>query len=332
MMKELKTAFAKGVKRLAIDLGSANMKMTGEVEGEMKFKKIKSLVTNDSIDDNYVVVMNDKTLYFGTGNSLIQQDKTKREYIEETVLLCAHEIYGATENTLRIDLALGLPLDLYKSESKRESFELKMKAMQSKTLSGYVNGDEMFVKINSITIMAEGYSAFMALHEKMDTTSPFMVVDIGYRTTDILSVDIDNEGVMTIGNYTTINAGMLEVFEDIKKAFMNDTGSVMPATSVESRILSSPKVKVGFETFDIREWIKYGKNTVSEIFRQTQLRFPDTANRNIYLVGGGACIVNEIVQHMVEEKMLDFDTQIIANQEELIYCNVAGYFMQIGDE
>lgn len=325
-MKEVKKV---NVKPLAIDLGSKNLKIVGEVDGILKFKKIKSLATTDSIDDNYVVSTPNRTLYFGTGKSLIQQDKTKREYIEETILLAAHEIYGATEDVTRIDLALGLPLDLYKSESKFESFDLKLRNIQSKSIVGKVNGDDMIVKINTIKICAEGYSAFMSLHEKMDTSSPFMVVDVGYRTTDILSIDIDDEGEMVIGNYDTINLGMFEVFEDIKKAFMNDTQSTMPAEAVESRVLYSPMVKVGFETYDIRDWIKYGSETIKEVFKQMQLRFPDAANRNIYLVGGGSYIVNDVVEYMIEEKLLDFGTQLIGTLDELIYCNVAGYYMQI---
>lgn len=332
-MKEVnKASYSKDIKKLAIDLGSANLKIAGSVNGEMVFKKIKSLATTDSIDDNYVVSIDDNTIYFGTGNSLIQQDKTKREYIEETILLSVYQIYGEIESSFRIDLALGLPLDLYKTENKREEFEAKVRSLQSKVLFGCVNGHEITVKLNSVSVFAEGYSAFISLHEKMDTESPFMVVDIGYRTTDVLSVDIDNEGELTIGNYTTVNYGMLEIFEDIKKAFMNDTGSTMPVSSVESRILFAPKVKVGnSKTVNIKDWVKYGRNTVGEIFKQIHLKFPDLPNRNVYLVGGGSMLVDEIVKHMVEENMVEFDTQTVGTQDELLYCNVAGYFMQLED-
>ena len=316
-------------KPIAIDLGSKNLKMVGNVNGELKFKKIKSLATTDSISDNYVVSTPTRTLYFGTGKSLIQQDKTNREYIEETILLAAHQIYGSTGETLKIDLALGLPLDLYKSENKYESFNMKLKNIQSNTIAGSVNGEDMMVKINSIKICAEGYSAFMSLHEKMDATSPFMVVDVGFRTTDILSIDIEDDGEMVIGNYDTINYGMFEVFDDIKKAFMNDTGSVIPADSIEDRILYSPMIKVGFEMHDLRNWIKYGKETIKEVLKQMQLRFPDAPNRNIYLVGGGSHIANQIVEHMIEQNELNFGTLLIGTLDELIYSNVAGYYMQI---
>jgi len=318
------------VYRLALDLGSANLKIAGQIGNEVKFKKIKSKVSLDALDTNYVVKLGDRVLCFGVGDSLIQQDKTQREYIEETILLAVNQIYGDFDGILKIDLALGLPLDLYKSQNKREYFEMKINSMLTKTLSGQVNGQDVFVKINSFKVCAEGYSGFLALHEKMDITTPFLIVDAGYRTTDILSININQEDKeLIIGNFKTINTGLLEVFEDIQKKFLNDTGCNYTAEVIEDRILNAPMVKIGLDSVNMKDWIKYGEHTVKEIFKTIQLSFPDMNSRNIYPIGGGAYTINDIIEYMLSEGKINYKTEIIGTQNELIYANVAGYFFQL---
>ncbi|MEG0086553.1 MAG: ParM/StbA family protein [Niameybacter sp.] len=317
------------VKKIAIDLGSANLKIAGEVSGKMQFKKIKSKVSLDAIDDNYTVTLNNRTLYFGVGDSLVQQDKTNREYIEETILLAVHEIYGAQKEPVLIDLAIGLPLNLYKSENKKEYFDTKLHSMKANIIAGFVNGDEVFVKLNTIKVFAEGYSGFMALHEKMDTSAPFMIVDLGYRTTDVLSIDIDDEGEMVISGYKTFDTGMLEVFNDIQKAFLNDTGSNTPVSTIENCMVMGHKIKVDREKVDVHDWFSEGSRTIKTLFKDVELHFPDFKNRDIYLVGGGSYLVDEIIKFMIEKDGVGFDTQLVASQDELIYCNVMGYFIQL---
>lgn len=317
------------VKKIAIDLGSANIKVAIMDGDEYKFKKIKSKVSLNAIDTNYVVSTTSNTLSFGTGESLIQQDKTKREYIEETILL-ATSLMFEDEGVIKIDLALGLPLDLYKSEKKREDFDIKLQGMKNKPISGNVNGRDIIIKINSILVCAEGYSGFLSLNNKVDKKSPFIIIDTGYRTTDILSIDINHEeDELVIGKFKTFNQGMLEVFEDIQKQFLNDTGNNFPAEVIENRILYSPTLKIGQETLDLKSWIKFGSQTIKEILRSLELTIPDAMSRNIYLVGGGAAIFDEIVKYLNENGSTNINTQMIGTIDESIYANVTGYYMQL---
>ena len=320
------------IKKLAIDLGSANLKMMTEINGERKFKKIKSKVSRNAIDTNYVVSTSTNVLCFGVGDSLIQQDKTKREYIEETILLATGLMFEDTDEVIKIDLALGLPLDLYKADKKREYFDMKLQNMKSKTISGNVNGKDIIVKVNSITVCAEGYSSFLSLNNKMDMTSPFIIIDTGYRTTDILTIDIDmtqDERELVIGNFKTFNKGMLEVFEDIQKQFLNDTGCNYSVDIIENRIINSPIVKIGQEKFDIRDWIKCGSHTVKEILKNIELTTPDVISRNIYLVGGGSDLFHQISEYLLNNGEININTELIGTINELLYSNVVGYYMQL---
>jgi len=318
--------------KLAIDLGSANLKIATKIDDkEYKFKKIKSSVSTNAIDKNYVVSTSSNTLYFGVGDSLIQQDKTKREYIEETILLAASLMFEDIEGVLKIDLAIGLPLDLYKSENKRAYFDSRLQNITNGSpISGNVNGKDIIVKVNSTIICAEGYSSFLSLNNKMNVTEPLVLIDSGYRTTDILAIDISNEDKeLIIGDFKTFNKGMLEVFEDIQKQFLNDTGHNFSIETVENRILNSPTLTIGNDKIDIHNWVKYGAHTVKEILKLIELAIPDVASRNVYLVGGGSVLFKEIIDFLNKDGQTDIKAELVGNIDELIYANVAGYHMQL---
>lgn len=323
------------VKKLAIDLGSANLKIAAKINGEYRFHKIKSRVSINAIDTNYVVHTSNNTFCFGIGDSLIQQDKTKREYIEETILLAASLMFGDNldDGVVKIDLAIGLPLDLYKSPSKLESFEMKINAMTNKSISGNVNGKDIVVKVVSYKICAECYSGFIALNHRVDSTIPFVIIDSGYRTTDVLSVDVrpvDGKPEFIIGEYKTFNKGLFEIFDDIQKQFLNDTGLNYDINIIENRILNSPMMKIGERKVNIGDWVEYGRHTVKEIIKSIELSIPDVASRNVYIIGGGASLFNEISNGLCRAGETIVDTQVLGDIDQLIYANVIGYYMQIG--
>ena len=320
------------VRKIAIDLGSSNLKIVGLLNNELKFKKLKSKVSLDSMDKNYVVSTSQNKLCFNVGDSLIQQDKTKREYIAETVLLAVNLIYGAGK--FNIDLALGLPLDLYKSNYKKQSFENKLQSIFSSPLKGKVNDEDMEVTVNTYLVCAEGYSSFLSLSNKLDFSTPIAIFDMGYRTTDILMIDFDlDTKIPSISQYGTINQGLYEVFDDIQKKFLDDTGILLENNIIESRLINAPKVNTDEGVVDLNDWIKYGSHTIKTIFNTMNLRYNDIYDRTIYLVGGGAFIVNTIIQDMLTNNTIDKRTtvKLSGTLNESIYANAVGYYHQLLD-
>lgn len=322
---------------IALDLGSSSIKICGEVNGKSVFKRIVSKVSFNSTDDNFVVERNGRTLHFGVGSSLVRQDKTEREYVEEQILLAVNQIYGESVGVTKIRLAIGLPLDLYKSEPKREKFESDMRAIQANKLIGTVNGALMTIQLEKVIVCAEGYSGYLALAHRVETQLPFIIIDMGYRTTDVLGITPNGEE-MVIDDNTTINTGMREIFGDIQKQFLNDTGKNFPVDIIENAIIKDLEIKVQegqeFKRVKIKDWVHYGSRTLKPILTELELTFPDIFSRDIYLVGGGATIVDSIAKSITadkEDKMM-LETILVSSQEDLTFCNSAGYFMQLKED
>ena len=318
--------------KLAIDFGSANIKMLGMVEGFEKRCISKSLATTKGIDENNCVELFDRKIYFGSGYSLVKKDKTERDYVIESVFFATDKIYGELDNEFEVDLAIGLPLSQYKIAGRIE-YENKLKDLYlNKQLNGKVNGKHISIKINFLKIYAEGYSGFIALYDEVKKDMPFLIVDVGYKTTDVLGIgkEIASDNLV-IQDYTSINEGMSEVFEDIKDKFFNDNKIEYDAETIEYAILTNQLLKVNNEEVDPKQWLKYGSEVVTDVFNTIETKlFPDMKTRNIYLIGGGVDLIYKILQQMDKHnKYKDLDVEILINKEQSMFANVVGYYMQL---
>lgn len=93
--------------------------------------------------------------------------------------------------------------------------------------------------------------------------------------------------------------------------------------------MHSPFVKIGQDKVNIKEWVKFGKHTVKEILKSIELSVPDAAIRNVYIIGGGASLFNEIANQLYTSNETIITTELLGTIEQLIYANVIGYYMQI---
>lgn len=334
---EIKQEQVKEIKKLGVDFGSKSIKICGEVKGETVLKQIKSKVKMNSRDTNYVVERDGKVLCFGVGEPLYRKDKTRRPHIEEQVLLAVHTIYGAQPVEIDLELAVGLPLDLFGAEEKKDAYEIELLEKFKAPLEGTVNGDFMRVKVSKLEICAEGYSGYVAICNKIKPTRPFVIFDMGYRTTDVLAITPDGDE-LNIDSYTTENKGMLEVLTDIQRAFLNDTKERFEVDTIENAILNNPKIRVSVDgvgtEVDVMEYVTAGEETLKPILYKLEAsEIPDIFSRDIYFIGGGATLLNTISEHITkdENNNLVLYTKLISNQQDLTYCNCVGYFMQLED-
>ena len=319
--------------KIGLDLGASNIKMVTYKENkeDKKFyfekKIIPSLVTNSGIDNKYLVKSDESSVYFGVGESLALLDKTERPYFLETVALAIKELYEESDEVFNVELGIGLPLNLYKS-NKKEDFEKEINSKYGKNkLNSFIVGDKNIeFKLSNIKVYAEGYSAYYALADKI-TSPSFVLVDIGYKTTDIIGVSIQSEKNAIVDGYLTINKGMLEVYTEMCKEFLDIEKTAFIPKKLEQRLLYIPSIKIKEKTIektiDLNDYIKYGKIVVDDIINQISLKFTDINIREMILVGGGATIVNKILK---EKNNLNLN---ILDKDESLYANATGFFLQL---
>lgn len=322
--------------KLAIDFGSANMKILGYHNGIERKTTIRSLASNLSIDDNYTVIYNNNKIHFGVGSPLVKVNKIERDYIIESILLATNEIYGDIDDYFDISLAIGLPLEQYKSSSKDDYDSLLKNKLLDNKIKGIINGKEITIKISFINIYAEGYSGFVSLFNVFNKIEPFLVIDVGYKTTDVIGLTprgISNK--LIIDKYCSINTGMLEIFNSIKNKVYDDTKYNCPSSTLEDAIISNRLLRIptqnGSNKINPKEWLKYGSYIVNDIFNTLETDyFPDIKTRNLYFIGGGASLLYSIFNQSGNlNKYKSLNLEFLTNNEQALYANVLGYYIQL---
>ena len=329
-------------KKLAIDLGNDNIKIAGmDDNNNQVLKLIKSKATTDSLDSNYVVNYNNRNIYFGVGNPLIKSNKVEREYIIETIFLALSQITECTKDTIILDLAIGLPLELYKSTIK-ETYETNLRQQYcNKLLSAKINNNNINIIINSIQIFAEGYSGYLAIYDYIDITDNLIsIIEIGYKTTDVITISIDGNNIPHIDNYTTIDKGTYNINNDILQGIINTTQNKLSLSTIESALIpnNNPLIKVNLDNtikhINVWDYTHHASATVNNIFNEIELKMPDIRTRTNYLIGGGNVLVDDIINNHINtnNKLTRIDTLIFDDTNLSIFANVLGYYMQIGEQ
>jgi len=322
--------------KLAIDFGSANMKILGYINGIERKSTIRSLSCINSLDENYVVNYNNNEIHFGVGSPLVKVNKIERDYIVESILLATNEIYGDIDDYFDVSLAIGLPLEQYKSSSKDDyEISLKNKFLNNK-IKGIVNGKEIIINVNFIIIYAEGYSGFISLFNIFNKTEPFLVIDVGYKTTDVIGLSLrTSSNKLTIDKYCSINTGTLEIFNYIKNKLYDDTKYNCPSNIIEDSIIGNRLLRIPTQNVSTKinpkEWLKYGSYVVNDMFNTLETDyFPDIKTRNIYFIGGGVSLIYSIFNQSGNlNKYKSLNLEFLSNNEQALYANVSGYYIQL---
>lgn len=300
------------MQKIAIDFGNSNTKIAYRDEtGEINTFVIKSQATRNGLGSENVVTYDNCSVMFGVGEQLTEQDKTKRKYIEHSILLAA-KMCGITSG--KVELAVGLPLSLYKTGLK-ELYQANMSKI--KGLKGEVDGTAVNITVDTVKVFGEGFSAFVACSRDV-SVAPSTIIDIGYKTTDVVALSKSN-GKWKIDSYCTVNKGMLDVYKDMSHALLGK-GIVLKEEEIESRLENNPVILTENENENLEEYLVFSNDTVASIYNQIKLSIADISNRMNYLVGGGA---NAIIELLPTK-----NKQVIGDKEKCIYANVLGYLFQ----
>lgn len=315
---------------MGADFGNSTLKFYTSFktpEGKTIIKKdcVKALSSLSSIDTGAAVTLKGKPgVHFGVGDPLVALDKTKRRYIEESLLLGIALLFGNDANDSLIRICVGLPLTDYTSEPRKQAFAERLAEIS--TLKGEVtlNGETIFLNVTILTtVYAEGLAAFYYYQPILDKTKRWLIWDTGYQTTDVVGLVYSNNKWVIDGNKGE-PAGLREMYDIIGKAFCDDNNlPIFPTHDIESYINNTPLIETKKGERDIKDWTKNATSFIQGIYDKLELVFPDIEARRIKLVGGGAWIINKHLD--VHNKYIDNDL------ETLLYANVAGYYLRVCD-
>lgn len=311
------------MKNLGIDLGASEIKMAGSVSNGIKVGQVKSLFSTYGTDSKNTVVLNNKKYHFGIGDPLITRDKTKRQLLKESILLSYYKIYGKTSEEEEVNIAIGIPINLFLADAKRKTFEDEVNKLKNVILDGTVNNESVCIKINSIIVCAEGYSAANSLIEDLDNKNNNIVIDIGYKTADVIALAIVDSDWVVNANFT-IDKGMWDVFTELKNELLSLDIDLSQET-IQQRIIndSTSIINVKNKKINLKDLLLDCTSVIDYIFNQIELQIDDFYTSTIYLIGGGAIFTNMILNNKYS------NIHLIKDNKKSMYANAIGYLQQI---
>lgn len=301
---------------LAIDLGASNVKIAAQTDAGVFTSSFKSLATTNIFGLKNVVTYNSHKIAFGAGNSLIEQDKTERKYLEETIILAASIAFNGLK-AVEVDLGIGLPIHTYKSQ-KKAKFKLKLDSLVGTVLKGDVDGNPIAVSIKSIEIFPEGYSAFLEVAADVPKL-PTTFIDWGYKTTDVINLFIDN-GEWALQKVHTVPTGIYDVLSHMKEQLYNNDIDLKPE-QIDHYLRNTPIIPTKHGATNLKNYLDKEKFIIDGIMSELKVVMPDIESTNIYLSGGGATIAKDLIGK-------DYNIFTIP-EEKAFYANALGYLLQL---
>jgi plasmid segregation protein ParM len=193
-------------------------------------------------------------------------EKNKIDHPSTKILLAAAAAKltkGVKDN---IHLVTGPPL-LYASE-QRESF---MKSLQGyEAILQFAGEDVSIVKFDRVTVFPQGaavvYHLLQIMPELLQPGNMFVVVEPGYKTTEILPFEITEEGLIepVDGYGTTLEVGYHLVEKAVEESFIQKTGSKLPLSVLDRVINTESPIHYKGQQYDL---VKEKRNAKEELAR-----------------------------------------------------------------
>lgn len=302
--------------KLGLDLGHSNIKITTMLAGNLINKNIRSLYDTTGFSNENLVEIDGEKIYFGSGSSLSNGDKTRRRYVKHTLLLAVSKVFGSQSTPIDIELAVGLPLNIYKSD-KKQKYTNDLTELFNGVVSGMVAGNQVMVNVVRIKVCAEGHSAFIALKDDL-TENECVVIDIGHGTTDIVYM-IKSEK-WKAESVETIQTGFGEIYEAIANEHLNKGGTPLDVETVEKRVMYDLKLKNNDGTIRARDYLYVAEPIINDVLDKISKQFNDFDSIPCLIVGSGSSLLKDYIR---------LDNVKIYDGDKAMYSNSIGYYCQL---
>ncbi|WP_067729906.1 ParM/StbA family protein [Oceanobacillus damuensis] len=217
-----------------------------------------------------------------------------------------------------IHLSTGLPLDFYQSQAKE--FRQSVQGMQPVVhwLTGPFEKKERRINIRQALVFPQGASAiFSALinHEGrytyphlMKESSLIALIDIGFRTTDFVVVEIQENGsfIPMAKLSGTVDEGVINLHRDIRQAYKVQTGGADLNEFFISRILTNENLRYKGKSLDFSGVIYKSKQSIAaNIADRLKAVWAEESDLfdGLFLAGGGGELFEPFIQPHFDNRM-----------------------------
>ncbi|GAE93042.1 hypothetical protein JCM21714_2074 [Gracilibacillus boraciitolerans JCM 21714] len=273
------------------------------------------------------------------GSRVFERERYNHEYSQ--ILMHAAIQLVVEKGTEEVVLFTGLPLSYMESQKDKFKQKLLQETINIEWITGKTKGQKQIV-IKEAYIFPQGFSALWATllnHEGKTTNKDLFaegnqiaVIDIGFRTTDLCVIEMqDNASFKALAPFSdTLDQGVVNLYENIKVAYRNQTGGQDLSENKIKRILSQKNISYKGKKIDLTEEVREAHESVANAINDRINKLwkdeSDTFD-HIYVVGGGGSLFMDYLQSNFDNRL----ESIVASQ----FANAIGYYrigkIMIGD-
>lgn len=259
---------------------------------------------------------------------VFEQERFKNVY---TNILLNTAIQLVSDSDI-VSVTTGLPLDFYQAQAK--DFRNSILGIQPITgwISGSLVGKEKRTNIEQAFVFPQGASAvFSALinHEGkyiypqlMYKGSLIALIDIGFRTTDFVVVEIQENGsfVPFAKLSGTVDEGVINLYKSLRQAYKEKTGGSDLNERYINQILENGFLMYRGKQIDFTDIIKTSKQSIiAKIGDRLKSVWSNEMDlfSAIFLAGGGGSLFQPIIQPHFDNRL-----ELITESQ---FANAIGY-------
>lgn len=300
----------------------------GNVFGEKSGQDLSSMHINYKGEDYFVGELAKESK---NSSRIYEQERFRHEYTK--ILLNVATQILTHGKVSEINLSTGLPLSFYKTQAKE--FQQSILGMQPtiKWKSGMFTNEELRVNIKDAVVFPQGASAiYSALinregkysyPELMEEGTLIALIDIGYRTTDFVVVEMNKNGSFRprLDLTNTIDDGVSNLHWDLEQSFKERTGGADLNEYHKARILRNKFIRYRGNKVDFEDVIINSNKSIStNIADRLKAHWAEESDLfdAIFLAGGGGSEFENYIQS-------HFDNRLILIEENQ-FANAIGYY------
>lgn len=333
---------------VAVDIGYGYVKGIASNGNRVLFPTLigsgyEQLIDNsayaDDIDklENIHVEVDGKQYFVGelakeseTPSRIFSQERFKHEYTKTLLNVAIHLL---TEGkTSQVNVSTGLPLSFYQAQAKEFKESIIGEQPVIKWRTGSLKGKKLHLNIKDAVVFPQGASAiYTALlnsegrfmfPELMDEGNLLGLIDIGYRTTDFIVVEMLREGSFKprLNLTNTLDEGASNLHRAVEQEYKSMTGGADLSEFHRERIIRNGKITYRGKPLDFEEIIEASKqsiaNNIADRLNQTWAEDSDLFEA-IFLAGGGGALFEHYLQSHYDNRL-----HLISENQ---FANVIGY-------
>jgi len=250
-----------------------------------------------------------------SGNATFTLDSEKISHRNTKVLLVTALGLLLPPGQESVYLATGLPYAEYSHQ--KESFINNFLGFKTEInfKGGPKKGFVQRIKITDILVFPQAAGAIYAdmdknyIFELANTNKLLSVVDVGYKTTDVVTFEAEKKFRLRQDMSGTIDAGAGDIEKRVNSAFTEKTGRRLDP-ALTSKLIKENGVFFRGKHIDLKNEIDVAKREIAQrIIDNVRLIWNDRADfiDNVLLAGGGSILLNDELKkiHYMTDSVFD---------------------------